>query len=809
MNSKSNIEISFPMIRTYLSFAFKYLVRQPSYSILSILGFSLAFASMFFIYSHVSYQNSYDKHLDTWDRVYRLSGEINLPDNENIHALLGPRLSPQMKEEIPAIVQVTRLFPFEEKCIVRANSQVYYEEQVYYADSTVFDLFPLQFLYGTPREALVTDGQVVISESIAKKYFGTSDALGKQLIINNQKKLEVTGVTRDLPENVHHKMHILLSMKSLNPAVLEGMEGGESENYWRPSVYHFIMLGEQNSIDEVETAFPAFYEKYMAEFGSFLKADFKLIITALPDLHFTPQYSYDLPKGNRSYSYLLMAAGVFLLLIALLNYINLLSASMASRTRSLGIFKINGAERSHVYKLLITEAMIIIVISSGIAWFLLTGVETWFREQLGGALLESGFRTGSFLVLILLVFAAFTLSFLLSVISRVYGQPILLLKGTTGQTTAGRRYGLGKGSIILQFTLSVILIISSLLITRQVQYLLRADVGYNTDNIVQVKLHAEGLPLDKIFSFKYELKKSPLVKEAAYSSNVPGEALGTVHFKVDVDGQEASKIVSLLAIDADYIPMMEMEFREGRNFDPDRPSDPQSGLILNEACINFLGMGDSLVGKYIQQIQILGVLKSGKYNSLHDDSRPVALYFQTGNRGYMNVKLNTADLPAALDYIRKSYETFFTNIPFEYSFLDQTVEEMYSNDINQSKLLGIFTILSIVIANIGLFGLVALLNRKRIREIGIRKVNGAQKWQILLLLGKQLMIWVVIAVFIAIPVTWYISGLWLRNFATRINFTWWIIPLGGLIILVSALLTTGFMTLKAANRNPVETLRYE
>ena len=221
-------------------------------------------------------------------------------------------------------------------------------------------------------------------------------------------------------------------------------------------------------------------------------------------------------------------------------------------------------------------------------------------------------------------------------------------------------------------------------------------------------------------------------------------------------------------------------------------------------------MGDSLVGEHIQhQIEILGVLKNGKFNSLHDDSRPVALYFETGNRGYMNVKLNTGDLSGALKQIRETYEKFFDNIPFEYSFLDQTVEEMYRNDINQSKLLGIFTILSIVIANIGLFGLVALLNHKRIREIGIRKVNGAHKWQIVLLLGKQLLVWVAIAVAIAIPITWYVSKLWLQNFASRTSFTWWIVGLGGVIILLSAILTTAAMTLRASSRNPVDTLRYE
>jgi putative ABC transport system permease protein len=797
------------MIRTYITIAIKYLIKQPSYSVLSILGFSLAFASVFFIYAHVSYQTGYDKHVDSWDRVYRLSGEINLPANENIHGLLGPRLAPALKDEIPAIENMTRLFPSHEQCIITKDETVFFEEQVYYADSTVFKVFPLKFLSGSPEEALVSDGQVVISESIALKYFGKTDVVGQSLKINNAKEFVITGVTRDLPENTHHKMHILISLNSFESQRLEQLNAPNSENYWRPSAYQFILLGEHNHIQEVEEAFPSFYEKYMAEFGNFLKADFSLIITPLQDLHFTPQFAYDLPKGNRSYNYLLIGAGVFLLLIALLNYINLLSASMAARTRSLGVFKINGASRSHVYKLLITESLIIIVTSTLIAWFILSGVESYFKNWMGGALLSSGFQTGSFLVVVLIIIGAFTIAFLLSVISKIYRQPIHLLRGNKTRGPGRRPNGFGKGSIILQFTFSVILIIASILITRQVQFLLKADVGYNTDNVVQVKIHAEGLPVEKIFSFKEEVKKSPLVSSAAYSSNVPGESLGTSHFKLNVDGQEASKIVHLMTIDADYIPLMEMEFRDGKNFNPKRPREAQAGVIMNEACIDFLGLGDSLAGTFIRNIEVLGVLNSGKYSSLHDNSRPIIFTFGTENRGYMNVKLNTSDMHAAMAYLEEIYEKFFDAIPFESTFMDQTVEEMYENDINQSKLLAIFTILSIVVANIGLFGLVALLNRKRIKEIGIRKVNGAQKWQIVLLLSKQLLLWVLIAVGIAIPITWYISKLWLQNFASQASFAWWIIPLGGMIILLSAMLTTALITLRASNRNPIETLRYE
>ncbi len=792
------------MIRTYITIAFKFLTRQPSYSVLSILGFTLAFASVFLIYSHVSYQRGYDKHVDTWDRVYRLSGDINLPGNENIHGLLGPRLGPAMKDEIAAIENMCRLVPFQEKCIITRGEQVSFEEQVYYADSTVFEVFPLQFLYGTPKDALVAANQVVISESIALKYFGKRDVVGETLKINKGSDFEIRGVTRDLPENVHHRMHMLISWATFNPAMQERISSKDSENYWRPFAYHFILLGEYNTINEVEAVFPAFYEKYMAEFGNYLQAKFTLIMTPLPDLHFTPHYSYDLPKGNLSYSYLMMLAGLFILLIALLNYRNLLSASMAARSRSLGVFKINGASRSHLFELLWTESLLIILASLFLAWFIVSGLETYFKNWLDGALMSTGFHTGSFLLLVLVIMGSLSIAFLISVVSRIYRQPIQLLHGE-GEYSYGKRHqGFGKSSIIIQFAFSVILVIFSILITRQVQHLLKADVGYNTDQVVQVKLHTEGLPIEKIHAFKDELKRSPLIGRAAYSSNIPGEVLGTSHFKMNVDGEEASKIISLMSIDADYIPLMEMELIEGRNF---LPQKEEGGVILNEACIEFFGLGDSLAGKLIRNIEILGVLKSGKYNSLHDDSKPIIFTSGTANRGYMNVKLGAGDLKTAMEYIQDTYETFFEGIPFEATFMDQTVETMYRDDINQSKLLGIFTGLSIVIANIGLFGLVALLNRRRIKEIGIRKVNGAQRWQIAMLLGRQLFAWLMISVVIAVPVTIWLSKLWLRNFASQTEFSWWIIPLGGLVILLSAVATTALITLRTANQNPVDVLR--
>jgi putative ABC transport system permease protein len=597
-------------------------------------------------------------------------------------------------------------------------------------------------------------------------------------------------------------------MQSLDPQIYELLNAEYSENYWRPSCFHFILLGQKNSIEDIENSFPAFFESHMAEFGKRLKADFELILIPLPYVHFTSQYSYDYPKGNRSYVFLFIIAGVFIFLIATLNYSSLFSSSLADRTRSFGIYKVNGAIGKQVYGLLIMESFIIMIVSSIVALFILSALHPWTSLLIEQAVFQNLFRSGGVIWLLLIIGMIIGTAFLIPVFLRVRRQPASLLKGDS--PVAGKKYTLlGKGSVIFQFTLSVILIISSILISGQVNHMLEADPGYDTDNVVQVKLNAPQASIDRIASFKEELSWSPLIGRVAFSTNIPGEQLGTVYFDIDKGGNLESRIISLLGVDTDYIPLMKMELSEGRNFNPDRSTDPQRAVILNEAGVDFLGLGDSIVGTKIGDIIIIGVLKNGQYNSLHEGSKPIAFYPDFSNKGYMNIRLTTSDYSSALKYIQEVYDRFFVGIPFEATFLDDAVEEMYREDINQSRLLIIFTLISILLANMGLFGLVSLIARKRTKEIGIRKVIGARNWQVLLLLNRQLLVWLLIAIVVAIPITRYFIGLWLQNFASRIDFSWWVIAVAGLIVLFAALLTTSWITWRAANQNPVETLRYE
>ncbi|MFW5820148.1 MAG: ABC transporter permease, partial [Bacteroidota bacterium] len=656
-------------------------------------------------------------------------------------------------------------------------------------------------------------GKAVTSENTAKKYFGKTDAVGEKFEIN-QLEYTITAVIEDLPPNVHHRLDILLSIQSMGPKAAEMFNAEFSENYWRPSCFHFIMLGENNSIEEIEKGFPAFFNAHMDEFGKRLNATFGLILTPLPDVHFTSGYSYDYPKGSRSYIYLFIAAGIFIFFIATLNYTSLFSSSLTARVRSLGIYKINGAIGQQVYKLLISESIIVILASVLISIFLITAFNTYTNELIVQAPLTTLISSRNFIWFLLIILGFLAMAFIIPIILRANRNPVNLIKGENVRMHGKKFPIVGRGSVILQFSLSVILIISSLIITRQVRYMLSADVGYNSDNILQIKMHFPQTPPEKIVTFKQELLKSPLVRKAAFSSNIPGEPLGTVYFDLDKGGTKESRIISLIGIDKDYISLMEMKLSQGRNFNPDISTNNNRVIILNEAGVEFLGLGDSIAGTILPfndeiNIEIIGVTESGKYNPLHEESKPIAFHPDISNRGYMNVKLNTSDLHSAIEYIETVYNEFFEDFPFQATFMDETVENMYREDINQSKLLGLFTVLSIILANIGLFGLVSLMSRKKTKEIGIRKVNGAQSWQIVLRLNRELLLWVFIAVIIATPFTIYLMDLWLKNFASRVEFRWWIIPVGGIVILLTALLTTSWITFRAANKNPVETLRYE
>ncbi|MEZ5070273.1 MAG: FtsX-like permease family protein [Bacteroidales bacterium] len=784
------------MIRTHCTIAFKYLRSHPSYSLLSILGFSLALAGTFLLLSHLLYQRDFDKHVSTWDRVYRLSGEINLPANENIHGCLGPRLGPVMKEEMAAVEEMTRLVPFEEECILGREGIRHFEDQVYYADPSVFRVFPLDFLQGDPERSLVSSGQMVISESVARKYFDRTDVVGEQLTLNQNMVFEISGVTRDLPANVHHKMHILISMATFRPEMQAMIQGNDSENYWRPFAFHFLLLKKQNTAADVEAAFPAFYKEHMAEFGEALQASFRLIVTPLPELHFTPEYAYDMPKGSRDYEGLLILAGTFLMLIALLNYSNLLAASLAQRQESLERFRTTGASRKQILSLLFTESLLLMGASMLAAYLLVglarTRVGAWF----GASPLPAESGQGLLLLVSGLLLLAFLAAFVLPVSTRMGRKPGLTLAG------------LGKSSVVIQFGFSVFLVISSLLITRQVRFLLDGDMGYRTDAVLQIRLHAEDAPLEKILTLKQELNGLAAVEQVAYCTNIPGEPLATAHFKMDADGLEASKIVSLVGIDADYLPLMDMELKEGRNFHPGGPA-AQEGILVNEACIDFLGMGESLSGQRIRDIEILGVVKNARYNSFREEARPIAFYCNTEKRGYLIARLQSADLRESLRAVEAVYGEVFPDRPFEATFLDETVASMYRDDILQNRLLVLFTLLSITIANTGLFGLVALLHRRRRKEVGIRKANGATTTHIVLLLIRQVFVWIFLAACGAVPLSWYLSGRWLQNFTQRTDFSFSLVLWGILLTLGTALITTGFITLQAARRNPVDTLRHE
>ncbi len=374
-------------IPNYILAFFRQASRNKVFTILNLLGLSVGMAAFMLLLQFVVYENSFDEFHPDSDNIYRVRYD-GYQNGQRMFACAAavPAVGPAMKNNFPEVLEYSWAFPLSG---VLTNDQdvSYREHKIQIATPSFLSMFSWEMLAGD-TSALSKPYTVVVTESTARKYYGDEEPIGKTLRFGDEYEFEIRGVTLDLPENVHHRMHILVSWNTFGPGMHERIVSKDSENFWRPFAYHFILLGEQNTIGEVEGVFPEFYEKYMAEFGNFLQAKFTLILTPLPDLHFTPNYSYDWPKGNRTYSYLLIVAGLFILLIALLNFRNLLSASMAARTRSLGVFKINGASRNQLYLLLMTESLMIMLVSVALAWFFLSGVESYFKNWLDGGSFE-------------------------------------------------------------------------------------------------------------------------------------------------------------------------------------------------------------------------------------------------------------------------------------------------------------------------------------------------------------------------------------------------------------------------------------
>jgi putative ABC transport system permease protein len=794
------------MISHYIKTAKNNVLNKKSTSLLSLFGLSIAFLSIFYIYSYVSFELSYDSFYKNAHKIYRISGDIVAAENTRTHAIIGPLMGPGLKEEFPEVEDFTRLTPFQHNILLEFEDKSFTVKEAYRVDHSLFDIFSLEFIYGDKKDALVGPDQIVINESLSHIIFGKMNPVGI-ILMCNEKPYTIKGVIKDSPANAHHKLNVLFSPAEINPDELR--EVRRSEKFWAPSAYTFIMLKQNSDITAITENFESFFNLHMATFGKRINAKFELVATPLKDLHFSRHMSYDYPKGNELYTYSLIFIALFIFILAMLNYGNMLIFRSVENAKITGIKRTFGASRAIVFWQFLINSFVFITISVVLALIGLF-VTLPYSEIITG-IEPAKFIDGKEIVQIsiLLIILSTVSSSVIPFINQFRKQRIQLTNVKPTNETKIRGLKLGKSVVIVQFAISIILIIASIVISKQLNFLIESDMGFDKDNVVLIELPDEESELLKVDAFKDALKTSTLFSNIAFSNRVPGDVMGSIHFQLDVDGETVTKIVNSMSIDYDYIPLMGMKIKKGRNYNRDFKTGARQGVIVNEAFVDYCGFTDDIVGEKVNGIEVIGIIENASFNSLHTEAEPVLFLLNPNPDGYVNIRLKTSKIDEAIRSLKDTWSAFFPDVPFEYQFLDQRVEMLYANDMRKNTLIRLFTLISIIISAMGFLNLATNISKQKTKEIGIRKVNGASSAQIIIMLNKNFLLLVIAAFVIAAPVAYYVMELWLKSFAYKTDISWWVFVLSGFIALFIALATVSFQTFRAARRNPVLSLKYE
>lgn len=807
------------MIRNYIKTAFRSLLKNKGFTAINILGLALGLATCLLIVFYVFDELSYDRYNDKLDRIYRVNNDIKFGGNENSYAVAPAPAAAELKNDYPEIEAVARFRSRGGNQVKKGNQNIQ-ENDMVYADPTIFDVFTLPMIAGNPKTALKETHTIVINETIAKKYFNSTDVIGKVLTFNDTALYKVTGVIQDMPKQSHFRFDFFISMTTLNESKENAwfsnnfntyivLKPGVDVNNFAPKLKEFM---HKHAGPQLQSILHMTFEKF-EQTGNY----FRFSLTPLKDIHLKSNEIAELgANGDIKYVYIFSAIAIFILLIACVNFMNLSTARSSNRAKEVGVRKVLGSARKNLVIQFLTESIIITlvaaIISVFVAWaFLgmfnnLAGKELTITTQIIGWLLPMmaifvivvGCLAGSYPALYLSAF-----------------QPIQVLKG---KIAAGFKGGFFRSSLVVfQFFISIVLIIGTLVIYTQLKYIQHKDIGYKRDHVMLVwDTWTLG---NKAKTFKQEIKQLAGVQNAALSGALPTSNYGnsTTFFKDPVIDQKRAILTQNWTVDEDYIPTLGMELKAGRNFSKGIASDT-SGVIINEAAAQMLGFAnpidqplyspaDNLVTK-VDKYHIIGVVKNFNFRSLRENVSPIILQYGE-ERGALSLRISSNNIPGLVDQVKSKWHDLSPNHEFNYDFMEAQFNNMYKVEQRMGQISVTFTSLAIIIACLGLFGLAAYAAEQRTKEIGIRKVLGASVAGIVRMLSKDFLLLVLIALGIAAAVAWYSMSKWLDGFAYKESFPWWVVIAAGSGAVIIAFVTISFQSIKAALTNPVKSLRSE
>lgn len=793
------------MFKNYLKTAWRNLMKSKVFSLINILGLTIGITVCMMIYLFVINEFSYDNFHKNGNKLYRVMRGFKRDDKTTSVAYLSGLYAPALLNDFKGeITHAVRVNPSDN--LVTIGDRSFHEKKVVDVDPDFFQVFTFPLLHGDQNSVLKDPGNVVLTATTAKKYFGDPEkAMGKLITLDKNLSLKVAGIMQDVPANSHLQFDMVVPLENYK-------NSGIMQVWINNGLYTYVSLAPGTDEASIEKRLPAFMEKYMGSDMRKYGFDFTLSLTPIRDIYFSAD-SFDgsTLHGDKKVVYIFLSIAVLILLIACINFMNLSTIRAVERSKEVGLRKVLGALRKNLVGQFIGESVLLAAVSCLLSVGLLLLVMPWYNSLLGYSM---GISWHSWPLYLFLAGIMLVVGFLAG------SYPAFFLSGFSPVQALKGKLRLGKGGasfrqalVVVQFSISVFLIISVIIIFKQMNYMRNRQLGYDQEQTLIISIDNSDF-YKNMNVFKNDLQKESAVKSVSMMSGEPGGFFDGHAFDVQ-DHAERWNARTEFA-DFEYVQTLNLKMAAGRNFSAQFPTDTTQSALINETAAEKLGWTpEQAIGKWIQNTvrddhkrQIIGVVKDFNFQSLKENIEPLVIAPNMDRRVAL-VKFKPGNIEAAVTAVKNEYARVAPGYPFEYRFLDQQFDKLYKKDLRQQTILMVFACLAIFVACLGLFGLASFAATKRIKEIGVRKVLGSSVRGIVILLSKDLLKPVAIATCIALPVGYYGMNKWLENFAYKTSVSWWVYLLAALITFIIAFLTVGGKALRAAMDNPVKSLRTE
>ncbi len=754
-------------------------------SLIKTIGLAISITAVIIIWSYVINENKYDKGIPASDRIFRLDAHwASMP------AFPGYAINQNIGSQI-----VSARLNFWQDVGIQVNNTPFNIKEMAFVDSTFFKVFQFDVIEGNPEEALIRPFSLILSQSVARKLFGATDALGKIVRFQNEYDFTVTAIIKDHPY-LHFNTDVLASISSLEQIQYKGVL--RAYDGWMYPTY--LILPE--TMSQMES------KKMVFDLLKQVGYNEKFSLKPFPEIYYSHEIENEssTKHGNLLYNKILIAVSIFILLLAAINFINLTIANAIARSKEVSLKKILGASKASLIFQFLFETVFFIVLSFALSFILL-----WFFNPLLGSLAGLTVSFSKFYTaqnLLTLSFGIIVFVIISGVYPSIYISSYTINSSKKIRTGFFNHIGIRNGLVLFQNLISITLICTTLIASQQFRYMNKKDLGFNKNDIVNLKINSQ--LQDKLELFKEKMLKFPEIVNISYSSRIPGNYWGS-WCCVKIEGKENKYFNNY--VDPDYLATMGIMIKEGRNFSAENPADLKTTYLINETAIKLYNLKEPigqiiLPGNGIKG-QIIGIIKDFHYRGLNYEQSPLLLFYTNDYLRYINIQINSKNTEGALAKIKTTWDELCPAFAFEYTFLNETYDLQYKSERRFENLLFAFALLALFIASIGLFGLSIYSTVRRTKEIGIRKVNGARDSEILIMLNRDLVFWIIIAFVMACPIAIYAMNIWLKNFAYKTSITWWIFALTGVIALGIAIITVSWQSWRVSTRNPVEALRYE